>query len=60
MNATGAGDTLVGALLAEIVQDPAVFEDVERMDGAVDKAQAAAVKTLKSSLAVSPALSESD
>lgn len=66
VNVTGAGDTLVGALLAEVVRDPGLFEGksggdggdgLEAMGAAVERAQGAAVKTLQSSLAVSPLLS---
>lgn len=61
MNVTGAGDTLVGALLAEVVRDPGLFEGrsggLEAIDVALERAQGAAVKTLRSSLAVSQLLS---
>lgn len=61
VNVTGAGDTLVGALLAEVVRDPGLFEGrsggLEAVEAALERAQGAAVKTLQSSLAVSPLLS---
>lgn len=61
VNVTGAGDTLVGALLAEVVRDPGLFEGrsggLEAIDVTLERAQGAAVKTLQSSLAVSPLLS---
>ncbi|KAI6129200.1 indigoidine synthase A-like protein [Pisolithus croceorrhizus] len=57
MNTTGAGDTLVGALLAMLVQSPNVFLDVVALRNAVDIAQQAAILTLQSSSAVSPLLS---
>ncbi|KIK28419.1 hypothetical protein PISMIDRAFT_673405 [Pisolithus microcarpus 441] len=57
VNTTGAGDTLVGALLAMLVQNPDTFLDVVALRNAVDTAQRAAVLTLQSSSAVSPLLS---
>ncbi|KAI0695174.1 indigoidine synthase A-like protein [Cytidiella melzeri] len=59
VNVTGAGDTLVGSLLASLVENPKVFEESSlALDRAIRRAQAAAVLTLKSPYAVSPQLSD--
>jgi pseudouridylate synthase / pseudouridine kinase len=61
VNVTGAGDSLVGSLLASVVsngpepQNP--FLDPQQLDAAMARAQKAAILTLHSSLAVSPLLS---
>jgi pseudouridine-5'-phosphate glycosidase/pseudouridine kinase len=59
VNVTGAGDSLVGTLLASLVSNPSynVFHDPTLLDIAIQKAQEAAVLTLQSPLAVSPLLS---
>ncbi|KAA1471543.1 indigoidine synthase A-like protein [Dentipellis sp. KUC8613] len=57
VNVTGAGDSLVGALLAMLTQNPNLFQDEKTMDEAVEVAQRAAIATLGSELAVSPKLS---
>ena len=57
LNVTGAGDSLVGAILAAIAENQYVFEDPQSVDMAIDRAQRAAIRTLQSPLAVSPALS---
>ncbi|KAI0735087.1 indigoidine synthase A-like protein [Earliella scabrosa] len=57
VNVTGAGDSLVGAMLATLSQDPAAFENPDILDGLVAQAQLAAVYTLQSEHAVSPRLS---
>ncbi|KAI6047678.1 indigoidine synthase A-like protein [Pisolithus marmoratus] len=57
VNTTGAGDTLVGALLALLVQNPNAFLNVTTLSSIIDVAQRAAVLTLQSSCAVSPLLS---
>lgn len=57
VNVTGAGDTLVASILASLVQNPRGFEDPELLNKIMGKAQAAAVLTLQSELAVSPLLS---
>ncbi|KAI6136598.1 indigoidine synthase A-like protein [Pisolithus sp. B1] len=57
VNTTGAGDTLVGALLAMVVQNPDTFLDVVALRDAINIAQQAAILTLQSSSAVSPLLS---
>jgi pseudouridine-5'-phosphate glycosidase/pseudouridine kinase len=54
---TGAGDTLVGSILASLVQNPSGFEDPKSFKTIIDDAQAAAVLTLQSEFAVSPSLS---
>jgi pseudouridylate synthase / pseudouridine kinase len=56
INVTGAGDSLVGALLADLSVKPDTFADPEQLDCAIGRAQAAAVLALQSSLAVSPEL----
>lgn len=59
VNVTGAGDTLVAALLAGLVKSPKAFEDPEALSALIADAQTAAVLTLQSALAVSPKLSNS-
>lgn len=55
MNVTGAGDTLVGSLLASsITEGPALFEDEVKLALAINRAQKAACATLKCEEAVSP------
>lgn len=56
-NVTGAGDTLVGSLLASLLRDQDLFCHPELMTNAMQAAQAAAVATLQSHKAVSPLLS---
>ncbi|EUC65370.1 indigoidine synthase A family protein [Rhizoctonia solani AG-3 Rhs1AP] len=56
-NVTGAGDTLVGALLASLVHDEATFHQPEKLEAAINLAQRCAVLTIGSELAVSPAIS---
>ncbi|KAI0655160.1 indigoidine synthase A-like protein [Cubamyces menziesii] len=57
VNVTGAGDSLVGSMLATLTQNPTAFEEPEALDGLVAQAQLAAVYTLQSEHAVSPRLS---
>ncbi|KAI6008229.1 indigoidine synthase A-like protein [Pisolithus orientalis] len=57
VNTTGAGDTLVGTLLAMLVRNPKTFLDVVALRNAIDISQQAATLTLQSSSAVSPLLS---
>ncbi|KAM5529997.1 hypothetical protein V8D89_016336 [Ganoderma adspersum] len=57
VNVTGAGDSLVGSMLATLSQAPGVFETPEALEQAVGQAQLAAVYTLQSEHAVSPRLS---
>ncbi|KAG2044902.1 Indigoidine synthase A like protein-domain-containing protein [Suillus americanus] len=57
INTTGAGDSLVGALLAALVQSPKVFHSAINLQRTIDIAQHAALLSLQSPLAVSPLLS---
>ncbi|EJF66774.1 indigoidine synthase A-like protein [Dichomitus squalens] len=57
VNVTGAGDSLVGSMLATLSQAPNAFESPEALDQLVAQAQLAAVYTLQSEHAVSPRLS---
>ncbi|KAG6336097.1 hypothetical protein ID866_2994 [Astraeus odoratus] len=57
VNTTGAGDSLVGALLAMLIQHPATFLNPGTLNSAMDIAQQAAIMSLRSSEAVSPLLS---
>ena len=55
VNVTGAGDTLVGSLLASsIMVGSALFEDGVKLASSIDHAQKAACATLKCEEAVSP------
>ncbi|KAJ1311029.1 hypothetical protein OPQ81_009535 [Rhizoctonia solani] len=56
-NVTGAGDTLVGALLASLVHNEAIFRQPRRLEKAINLAQKCAVLTIGSEFAVSPAIS---
>ncbi|PCH33700.1 indigoidine synthase A-like protein [Wolfiporia cocos MD-104 SS10] len=57
LNVTGAGDSLVGSMLASLLQNPSTFDSPVLLDDAIGRAQQAAVLTLQSRLAVSPNLS---
>jgi pseudouridylate synthase / pseudouridine kinase len=57
VSVTGAGDSLVGVILAALVQNPTAFNNRELLDGIIELAQSAAIKTLQSPLAVFPSLS---
>lgn len=57
VNTTGAGDSLVGALLAALVQSPKAFHSTISLQRTIDVAQHAALLSLQSPLAVSPLLS---
>ncbi|KAI0375081.1 indigoidine synthase A-like protein [Pilatotrama ljubarskyi] len=57
VNVTGAGDSLVGSILATLTQRPVAFEEPAALDQMVAQAQLAAVYTLQSEHAVSPRLS---
>ncbi|KAH7883537.1 indigoidine synthase A-like protein [Phlebopus sp. FC_14] len=57
LNSTGAGDSLVGALLAMIAKNPKVFLSPETLAKAIDTAQQAAILTLQSQNAVSSLMS---
>ena len=55
VDVTGAGDTLVGSLLASsITAGSAIFEDDVKLTSAMDRAQSAACATLMCEEAVSP------
>ena len=56
-NSTGAGDSLVGVLLAVLARDPHAFNSPPTLSRALDIAQQAAILTLQSPHAVSPLLS---
>jgi len=57
VNVTGAGDTFVGALLANLVKDPKLFQQPDRLAKCISLAQLATTLTLRSSHSVSPELS---
>ncbi|KZT30599.1 indigoidine synthase A-like protein [Neolentinus lepideus HHB14362 ss-1] len=57
VNVTGAGDSLVGSILASLVRNQSAFEDPKTMNEVIDLAQQSAVMTLQSANAVSPLLS---
>ncbi|KAJ3551335.1 hypothetical protein NM688_g4764 [Phlebia brevispora] len=57
LNVTGAGDSLVGSILASLIQSPAAFYDPVTLDSLIERAQKAAMLTLSNPEAVSPALS---
>ncbi|KAH9004257.1 indigoidine synthase A-like protein [Lactarius hatsudake] len=59
VSVTGAGDSLVGAILATLTQNSSTFDTPELVDQVIALAQSAAVQTLQSPLAVSPSLSSS-
>jgi pseudouridylate synthase / pseudouridine kinase len=53
----GAGDSLVGAILAALMQNLSAFGNPESLDAIIKLGQSAAIETLRSPLAVSPLLS---
>lgn len=57
VSVTGAGDSLVGAILATLTQNSSTFDSPELVDDTIALAQSAAIQTLQSPLAVSPSLS---
>lgn len=57
LNTTGAGDSLVGALLAVLAQNSYAFNSPSALSKTLDIAQRAAIMTLQSPHAVSPLLS---
>jgi pseudouridylate synthase / pseudouridine kinase len=57
VSVTGAGDSLVGAVLAALEQNQSAFNNPESLDGVIDLGQSAAIETLRSPFAVSPSLS---
>lgn len=58
VNSTGAGDSLMGALLAQALHDRDLWTDPRKVERAIDMAQMAACETLQSKFSVSPALSQ--
>ncbi|KIM21541.1 hypothetical protein M408DRAFT_29500 [Serendipita vermifera MAFF 305830] len=56
VNVTGAGDSLVGSIVATLVENPDAMQDPVAVDLMIERAQKAAVLTLQSDLAVSPLL----
>ncbi|KAK0506378.1 indigoidine synthase A-like protein [Armillaria luteobubalina] len=57
-NVTGAGDSFVGSFLAHLLRQPQSMDDPKLLESIIDTAQRAAVLTLGSQRAVSPALSD--
>jgi pseudouridine-5'-phosphate glycosidase/pseudouridine kinase len=57
LNVTGAGDSLVGSVLADLVESPTLFHSPASSRQTLRRAQRAAVLTLQSRHAVSPELS---
>ena len=57
VNVTGAGDALVGYLLACLIRNPTVLHHPNTLSDVINAAQQAAVLTLQSNQAVSPLLS---
>jgi pseudouridylate synthase / pseudouridine kinase len=57
VNVTGAGDTLVAAILTGLISSPTAFEDPKALSRLIAGAQFAATMTLRSVHAVSPELS---
>jgi pseudouridine-5'-phosphate glycosidase/pseudouridine kinase len=60
VNVTGAGDSFVGALLANLAETPSAFNHPKTLEKAISFSQRAAVATLQCHSAVSPLLSELD
>jgi pseudouridylate synthase / pseudouridine kinase len=57
INCTGAGDSLVGSILASLLEEPLTFQHPHLLNKAMHYAQHAAILSLQSPLAVSPELS---
>lgn len=57
ISVTGAGDSLVGSVLASLVQRPQGFHDPNTLKDIINAGQRAAILTLQSKNAVSPLLS---
>jgi len=57
VSVTGAGDSLVGVILAAVTQNVSTFDSPELVDNVIALAQSAAIQTLQSPLAVSHSLS---
>jgi pseudouridylate synthase / pseudouridine kinase len=58
VSVTGAGDSLVGAILAALAQDLSAFNSPESLGRVITLGQSAATETLQSTSAVSPSLSK--
>jgi pseudouridylate synthase / pseudouridine kinase len=56
INVTGCGDSLVGSILADLATNPSAFDDSKGLELTIENAQRAAVLSLQSTHAVSPAL----
>lgn len=59
VSTTGAGDSLVGSLMAEVANDTEVIHNPNQLSEVMMRAQEAAILSLKTSAAVSPLLSAS-
>lgn len=59
VNVTGAGDSFVGALCANFVRKPTSLHSLQALDRLIDASQQAAVLSLQSPFAVSPAMTTS-
>lgn len=57
INVTGAGDTLVGTLLAALAHKNDLFSIPDELDKAIDLGQRCAIETIKSPFAVAPSIS---
>jgi pseudouridylate synthase / pseudouridine kinase len=57
VSVTGAGDSLVGAILAALMQNLSTFGNPDSLDAVIELGQSAAIETLRSPFAVSPSLS---
>jgi pseudouridine-5'-phosphate glycosidase/pseudouridine kinase len=57
VSVTGAGDSLVGVILAALTQNASTFDSPELVENVIALAQTAAIQTLQSPWAVSPSLS---
>jgi len=60
INVTGAGDSLVGSILASLASNSEAMQDVGSVTRMVNRAQQAAALTLRSDMAVSPLLDTLD
>ncbi|KAG5342133.1 hypothetical protein C0989_005314 [Termitomyces sp. Mn162] len=58
LNVTGAGDSFVGALLANLAHQSYILDNPAGLANAISMAQNAAILSLQSNLAVSPLLSD--
>jgi pseudouridine-5'-phosphate glycosidase/pseudouridine kinase len=60
INVTGAGDSLVGSILASLASNSDAIQDVGTVTRMINRAQQAAALTLRSEMAVSPLLDTLD